>query len=72
MSLWDVTYTTLRGVKPLRFEHDRVLQLEADTISRANTEAKLLIGTRSSIQRIDPAIPDVPVTDPADRKVQGT
>lgn len=70
--LWDVTYTRLTGVKPITFDHDLILQVEAETISAANTQAKVLIGTRASIQRIDPAIPDVPVTDISNRKVQGT
>lgn len=72
--LWDVTYATLHMSGPHAgcIEHGRVIQVEADTISRANTEAKVLIGTRSGITRIDAAKPEVPVTDPADRKVQGT
>lgn len=68
--LWDVTYCTLRGEW---LEHGRVMQVEADTISAANTEAKILIGRYSGITRIDQAAPPVPpVTDPNDRKVQGT
>lgn len=67
--LWDVTYATLNGEW---LEHGRVIQVEADTISRANEEAKRIIGRYSGITRIDPATPTIPDTDPAKRKVQGT
>lgn len=70
MTLWDVIYTRLSDNGT--FYHNSTIQVEADTISAANTEAKVLIGTRSSICRIDKARPIIPDTDPAKRKVQGT
>lgn len=68
MTLWDVTYApswTADG-------QINVLQVEGDTISMARTAALPIVGSRSTIIKIDPATPVMPVTNPSDRKVQGT